>query len=202
MTRLLVLSNYFIGIFSFSIILIFSNFVNASEPCVETYQVDCGSFDAPYPNKKPNQIMAKSETKMQTLFYSGGILSNQIPSTSKLRTEINYESAFLDSTNIPENNSQINNNLIDAGVANVKLLILRKNFYDHSDKNRRTTQKCLRDYGYNGKIDGVWGDKTYFALLSYQEADIEVEESNIFDGIRNIVANFRNCDEVLDQILE
>ena len=54
----------------------FSNFVNASEPCVETYQVDCGSFDAPYPNKKPNQIIAKSQTKMQTLFYSGGILSN------------------------------------------------------------------------------------------------------------------------------
>ena len=164
--------------------------------------MDCGSFDAPYPDKKPNQIMTKSETKMQTLFYSGGILSNQVSSTSKLRTEISYESAFLDSTNIPKKNPQIDNNLIDASVDNVNLLILRENFYDHSDKNRRTTQKCLRDYGYNGKIDGVWGDKTYFALLSYQDANIEVEESNIFDGIRNIVANFRNCDEVLDQILE
>ena len=58
------------------------------------------------------------------------------------------------------------------------------------------------DYGYDGKIDGVWGDKTYFALLSYQDAHIKLEESSFFNGIKKIVANFRNCDEVLDQILE
>jgi hypothetical protein len=60
----------------------------------------------------------------------------------------------------------------------------------------------LRRYGYNGKIDGIWGDKTYFALISYQEPDIDLSDSSVFDGIKNIVANLRNCDEVLNQIIK
>jgi hypothetical protein len=29
-----------------------------------------------------------------------------------------------------------------------------------------------------------------------------LKEDGIFDGIKNIVANFRKCDEVLEQIIE
>lgn len=202
MTNLVLLLKSSLAIISFTITLIVPLVGNASETCIETYQVDCEHVDTPSTNAPINQFSPTTPTNMHALFYSGGILNNQVAPASNAGVQIDQKQALLNTHEAADSIVQQDNNMIEVAVDNLNLILLRENFYDHSDKNRRTTQKCLRNYGYDGKIDGVWGDKTYFALLSYQDAHIGLEESSFFNGIKKIVANFRNCDEVLDQILE
>ena len=202
MTNLVLLLKSSLAIISFIIVLIVPLTGNASETCIETYQVDCEDVDTPTASAQLGQFSPTTPTNMHTLFYSGGILNNQVAPSSKVGVQIDQKQALLSTHEANDSIVKKENNMIEAAVDNLNLILLRENFYDHSDKNRRTTQKCLRNYGYDGKIDGVWGDKTYFALLSYQDAHIGLEESSFFNGIKKIVANFRNCDEVLDQILE
>tara|TARA_B110001450_G_scaffold231946_1_gene234214 strand:+ start:2550 stop:3164 length:615 start_codon:yes stop_codon:yes gene_type:complete len=200
--KILRLSQSKAGIICLLIGLVGPGAANSSEPCVETDQVACAPI-----NMRPTSATIKQEnpaqnTNMYTLFYSGGILSNQLPLAQTLEAPTNPDTKIITTDGITTNSNQSGDALVQEAAYSLGLLTLRENFYNHGYIDRKTTQKCLREYGYKGKIDGIWGDKTYFALLSYQEPDMALKEDGIFDGIKNIVANFRKCDEVLEQIIE
>ena len=52
--------------------------------------------------------------------------------------------------------------------------------------------------GYSGLIAA----SEFMYLNESEEPDMALNESGLFDDIKNMVANFRNCDAVLDQIIE
>ena len=174
----------------------------SSETCIETRQVGCEPVVMLSTALIIDTETPKTSSNMHALFYSGGILSKQLPLTPTSTSPINLETMLVTTVDDTTNSYKPGGDLIQEAAYSLDLLTLRENFYDHSYTNRKITQKCLKKYGYRGKIDGIWGDKTYFALLSYQEPDIEIQESGFFDDIKNMVANFRNCDEVLDQLVE
>ena len=181
--------------------LICPNLGNSSETCIETSQVACENVPILSKEVKTEQEHAKANGNMDALFYSGSILSNQLPLSTSVDIIIDPSTETVKTDVIPAN-YQSGSGLIQEAAYGLDLLTLREKFYNTSHDDRRTTQKCLRRYGYNGKIDGIWGDKTYFALISYQEPDIDLTDNSVFDGIKNIVANLRNCDEVLNQIIK
>ena len=181
--------------------LICPNLGSSSEICIETSQVACENVPILSKEVKTEQEHAKANGNMDALFYSGSILSNQLPLSTSVDIIIDPSTEPVKTDVIPAN-YQSGSGLIQEAAYGLDLLTLRKKFYITSHDDRRTTQKCLRRYGYNGKIDGIWGDKTYFALISYQEPDIDLTDNSVFDGIKNIVANLRNCDEVLNQIIK
>ena len=190
------------GIICLFLSLFGPSLANSSETCIETDQVACEpaailSTAVLFDEKTP-----KANANMHALFYSGGILSNQLPLAPNSEAPISLETKLVTTDDNANESYQPGSELIQKAAYSLDLLALRENFYDHSHTNRKITQKCLKKYGYRGKIDGIWGDKTYFALLSYQEPDIALDESGFFDDIKNMVANFRNCDAVLDQIIE
>ena len=181
--------------------LICPNLGSSSETCIETSQVACENVPILSKEVKTEQEHAKANGNMDALFYSGSILSNQLPLSTSVDIIIDPSTEPVKTDVIPAN-YQSGSGLIQEAAYGLDLLTLREKFYNTSHDDRRTTQKCLRRYGYNGKIDGIWGDKTYFALISYQEPDIDLTDNSVFDGIKNIVANLRNCDEVLNQIIK
>ena len=181
--------------------LIGPNLGSSSETCIETSQVACENVPILSKEVKTEQEHAKANGNMDALFYSGSILSNQLPLSTSVDIIIDPSTEPVKTDVIPAN-YQSGSGLIQEAAYGLDLLTLREKFYNTSHDDRRTTQKCLRRYGYNGKIDGIWGDKTYFALISYQEPDIDLTDNSVFDGIKNIVANLRNCDEVLNQIIK
>ena len=190
------------GIICLFLSLFGPSLANSSETCIETDQVACEpvailSTAVLFDKKTP-----KANANMHALFYSGGILSNQLPLAPSSEAPVSLATKLVTNDDNAKESYQPGSELTQEAAYSLDLLALRENFYDHSHTNRKITQKCLKKYGYRGKIDGIWGDKTYFALLSYQEPDMGLEESGFFDDIKNIVANFRNCDEVLDQIIE
>ena len=174
----------------------------SSETCIETRQVGCEPVVMLSTALIIDTETPKTSSNMHALFYSGGILSKQLPLAPTSTSPISLETMLVTTDDDATNSYKPGGDLIEEAAYSLDLLTLRENFYDHSYTNRKITQKCLKKYGYRGKIDGIWGDKTYFALLSYQEPDIEIQESGFFDDIKNMVANFRNCDEVLDQLVE
>jgi len=181
--------------------LICPNLGNPSETCTETGQVACENVPTLSKEVKTEQEHAKANGNMDALFYSGSILSNQLPLSTSVDIIIDPSTEPVRTDIIPAN-YQSGSGLIQEAAYGLDLLTSREKFYNASYDDRRTTQKCLRRYGYNGKIDGIWGDKTYYALISYQEPDIDLTGNSVFDGIKNIVANLRNCDEVLNQIIK
>jgi hypothetical protein len=181
--------------------LICPNLGNSSETCIETSQVACENVPILSKEVKTEQEHAKANGNMDALFYSGSILSNQLPLSTSVDIIIDPSTEPVKTDIIPANYKS-GSGLVQDAAYGLDLLTLREKFYNTSHDDRRTTQKCLRRYGYNGKIDGIWGDKTYFALISYQEPDIDLTDNSVFDGIKNIVANLRNCDAVLNQIIK
>ena len=202
LARVLKLPQCRTGVICMLLSLVGPSIANSSENCIETDQVACEpvailSTAVLFDEKTP-----KANANMHALFYSGGILSNQLPLAPSSETPVSLATKLVTNDDNAKESYQPGSELTQEAAYSLDLLALRENFYDHSHTNRKITQKCLKKYGYRGKIDGIWGDKTYFALLSYREPDMGLEESGFFDDIKNIVANFRNCDEVLDQIIE
>ena len=150
------------------------NSAYSSETCIETDQVACEPVAM---LSTPVMIGEKTPTanaNMQALFYSGGILSNQLPLAAAFEAPISLETKLVTTDDNTTNSNQSGDALVQEAAYSLGLLTLRENFYNHGYIDRKTTQKCLREYGYKGKIDGIWGDKTYFALLSYQEPDVDL----------------------------
>ena len=202
LARVLKLPQCRTGIIFLLLGLVGPSLANSSETCIETDQVACEPVAMLSTAVLIDEDTPKANAKMHALFYSGGILSNQLPLAPSSEAPISLATKLVTTDDNAKESHQPGSGLTQEAAYSLDLLALRENFYDHSHTNRKITQKCLKNYGYRGKIDGIWGDKTYFALLSYQEPDIGSEESGFFDDIKNIVANFRNCDEVLDQIIE
>ena len=178
------------------------NLANSSETCIETDQVACDPVTIISTSVMIGEETPKANANMHALFYSGGILSNQLPLSSASKAPISLETELVTIDGNTTNSYQSESEIVQEAAYTLDLLTLRENFYNHSHTNRKVSQKCLKKYGYRGKIDGVWGDKTYFALLSYQEPDINLHESGFFEDIKNMLANFRNCDAVLEQIIK
>ena len=178
------------------------NSAYSSEACIETDQVACAPVAMLSTTVMIGEKAPTANANMQALFYSGGILSNQLPLDSASKAPISLETKLVMTDDNTTDSYQSGSEIVQEAAYSLDLLTLRENFYNHTHTNRKISQKCLKKYGYRGKIDGIWGDKTYFALLSYQEPDLDLHESGFFDDIKNMVANFRNCDEVLEQIIE
>jgi len=202
LARVLKLPQCRTGVICLLLSLVGPSIANSSENCIETDQVACEPVAMLSKALLTDKEIPKANANMHALFYSGGILSNQLPLSSASKAPISLETKLVMTDDNTTDTYQSGSEIVQEAAYSLDLLTLRENFYNHTHTNRKISQKCLKKYGYRGKIDGIWGDKTYFALLSYQEPDLDLHESGFFDDIKNMVANFRNCDEVLEQIIE
>ena len=148
-------------------------------------------------------VVPSEKTKtfdITTLYYSGGILSNQSSSYGF--------SSSLEVKNVV--GSQIREALVEdsfksntptSGLANG----LRQNelynkisnqFRSFDISDRKRIQRCLRYGSYQGKIDGLWGNQTFDAIVSFDETSeltIQVTEEHLFSKLKNIFSNKKFC---------
>lgn len=148
-------------------------------------------------------VVPSEKTKtfdITTLYYSGGILSNQSSSYGF--------SSSLEGKNVV--GSQIREALVEdsfksntptSGLANG----LRQNelynkisnqFRSFDISDRKRIQRCLRYGSYQGKIDGLWGNQTFDAIVSFDETSeltIQVTEEHLFSKLKNIFSNKKFC---------
>ena len=133
-------------------------------------------------------------------YYSGSILSNQSSSYefasllegkdvvgSQIREAL-VEDSFRSNTST----SGIENGLKQNGLYNE----ISNQFRNFDISGRKKIQRCLRYGSYQGKIDGLWGNQTFDAIVSFDETSkltMQVAEEHIFSKIKNIFSNKKFC---------
>ena len=133
-------------------------------------------------------------------YYSGSILSNQSSSYefasllegkdvvgSQIREAL-VEDSFRSNTST----SGLENGLKQNGLYNE----ISNQFRNFDISGRKKIQRCLRYGSYQGKIDGLWGNQTFDAIVSFDEASkltMQVAEEHIFSKIKNIFSNKKFC---------
>ena len=135
-----------------------------------------------------------------TLYYSGSILSNQL-SSYEFSSPLEGKNAVGSQTREALVEDSFRSNIPTSGLENG----LRQNelyneisnqFRSFDTSGRKKIQRCLRYGSYQGKIDGLWGNQTFDAIVSFDETSelaIQVTEEHIFSKLKNIFSNKKFC---------
>ena len=135
-----------------------------------------------------------------TLYYSGSILSNQ-SSSYEFSSPLEGKNAVGSQTREALVEDSFRSNIPTSGLENG----LRQNelyneisnqFRSFDTSGRKKIQRCLRYGSYQGKIDGLWGNQTFDAIVSFDETSklaIQVTEEHIFSKLKNIFSNKKFC---------
>ena len=163
---------------------------SASESCE---QVETKSVQG---NSQENE-----NSSMINLYYSGSIIhnastANEVISSLEMATITNAESIQ------PPKDEIIDHPPLDPGEDGLYNEI-GKAFRQFDPLGRKKIQRCLRYGSYNGKVDGLWGNQTFDAIIDFKKpADFEqVEaEEGIFSKIKNVFSSEKACYELINDI--
>jgi hypothetical protein len=102
------------------------------------------------------------------------------------------EALVEDSFRSNTSTSGLENGLKQNGLYNE----ISNQFRNFDISGRKKIQRCLRYGSYQGKIDGLWGNQTFDAIVSFDETSkltMQVAEEHIFSKIKNIFSNKKFC---------
>ena len=148
-------------------------------------------------------VVPSEKTKtfdITTLYYSGGILSNQ-SSSYEFSSPLEGKNAVGSQTREALVEDSFRSNIPTSGLENG----LRQNelyneisnqFRSFDTSGRKKIQRCLRYGSYQGKSDGLWGNQTFDAIVSFDETSeltIQVTEEHLFSKLKNIFSNKKFC---------
>jgi hypothetical protein len=165
-----------------------------------------GSIEPCQPGKNEtisSQLKMHKEYSANTLYYSGGILHNQV---------------LLNKTNPPPKPSGLtdfkaNNDLAleietlvdeDANSEDLYSKIGAK-FKSMKKVQKKDIQKCLRYGSYTAKVDGIWGNQTFEAIIDLKneiEIENESQRDSVISKIKGVFSNKETCYEFISDVFD
>lgn len=142
------------------------------------------------------------------LYYSGGILHqanisspnaiNLNPQNTKLETK----QLNVDADAHPQEVEISHNKQIVRG----ELYTLFKNkFLMFSKAKKKKIQVCLKRYEPSLKIDGLWGDRTFAAIINSkvpEEKEAPQDKKTVFSALKSIFKGKSSCNTLMTHLLK
>ena len=176
--------------------------VLANAHCVE-------EFDSILPcqerEKKKVSLQSKiyQEYTATDLYYSGSILHNEI-----LLNEIDPPQKPPSPTGFGAfNDLDLETETVAAEDIDVKDLYseIGAKFKSLKKVQKKDIQKCLRYGSYTAKVDGLWGNQTFEAIIDFKneiEIGNEDQRDSVISKIKGVFSNKETCYKFINEIFE
>jgi hypothetical protein len=168
-----------------------------------------GEFDSILPcqerekEKVPLQSKIYQEYTATDLYYSGSILHNEI-----LLNEIDPPQEPPSPTGFGAfNDLDLETETVAAEDIDVKDLYseIGAKFKSLKKVQKKDIQKCLRYGSYTAKVDGLWGNQTFEAIIDFKN-EIEIGNENqrdsVISKIKGVFSNKETCYKFINEIFE
>ena len=168
-----------------------------------------GEFDSMLPcqerekEKVPLQSKIYQEYTATDLYYSGSILHNEI-----LLNEIDPPQEPPSPTGFGAfNDLDLEAETVAAEDIDVKDLYseIGAKFKSLKKVQKKDIQKCLRYGSYTAKVDGLWGNQTFEAIIDFKN-EIEIGNENqrdsVISKIKGVFSNKETCYKFINEIFE
>ena len=178
------------------------NIAKAEKQCIKGNENSkfCQNFKPLNTSDNPKGIQNSSAL---ALYYSGGILSNLQPGVEPKKQLETVSSANANLTvETDEQFSEISEPNLDTSKLYNKI---RKRFRNLDLIPRKKIQKCLLHGTYQGDVDGLWGPRTFEAIVNYEEdlnSQIIEEGGHTFKKIQEIFSGKKNCKRLVMDTFE
>ena len=149
------------------------------------------------------KLQKNEDVSVATLYYSGSILQNKVL--------INGFGTPLEMTNVTNAEpvdalaSDISTPISPVDEADDLYKKISGKFRNFDSGGRKKIQKCLRYGSYSAKVDGLWGDQTFDAIIDFQNA-IKIaqkdDEQSVFSKLKNVFSNKNTCYDLINDIFQ
>ena len=169
------------------------NIAKAEKQCIKGNEDSkfCQDFK---PLNTSDDLKKTQTSSSLALYYSGGILSGTLPSLElKEQLEIISLANAKLTADTDEKFSEISEPSLDTSEIYKEI---RKRFRNLDLITRKKVQKCLLYGSYQGDVDGLWGRRTFEAIVNYEEdlnIQIAEEGAHTFKKLQNIFSGKKNC---------
>ena len=137
------------------------------------------------------------------LYYSGGILSNLQPS---IEPKKKLETVSLANAKLTTDTDEQFSETSEPNLGTTELYNkIRKRFRNLDLISRKKIQKCLLHGAYQGDVDGLWGTRTFEAIVNYEEdLNTQIVEGGVhtFKKIQEIFSGKKNCKRLVMDTFE
>jgi len=128
------------------------------------------------------------------LYYSGSITSNLQPDTEPKKQ---LETVSLDNATLTVDTDEEFSEISEPNLDTTELYNkIGKQFRNLDLISRKKIQRCLLHGAYQGDVDGLWGKRTFEAIVNY-EADLNTQNVegrvHAFKKIQEIFSGRKNC---------
>ena len=142
------------------------------------------------------------------LYYSGGILHqanisspnaiNLNPQNTKLETkQLNVDAdAHPQEVEISHNKQDVRGELYT---------LFKNKFLMFSKAKKKKIQVCLKRYEPSLKIDGLWGDRTFAAIINSkvpEEKEAPQDKKTVFSALKSIFKGKSSCNTLMTHLLK
>jgi hypothetical protein len=140
------------------------------------------------------------------LYYSGSILQAPQPSqtsaylktnSGETKKQVNVESSDL----LAPQNGQLSSTTAIPEISQYELF--KGKFQDLNNARRKKIQKCLKTEFDNVKVDGIWGDITFSALINWKNSldeDSPTEPDSLLIKLKSILSNKNSCNQFITEL--
>ena len=137
------------------------------------------------------------------LYYSGGILSNLQPSIEPIKQ---LETVSLANAKLTTDTDEQFSETSEPNLDTIELYNkIRKRFRNLDLISRKKIQRCLLHGAYQGDVDGLWGTRTFEAIVNYEEdLNTQIVEGGVhtFKKIQEIFSGKKNCKRLVMDTFE
>ena len=150
-----------------------------------------------------SQSKIHKEYSATALYYSGSILHNKI-----LLNEINPPQRPPSPTGFEASNDIVLEvETVATEATNGKDLYseIGAKFKSLKKVQKKDIQKCLRYGSYTAKVDGIWGYKTFEAIIDFKneiEIGNETQSDSVISKIKGVFSNKETCYEFINEIFD
>lgn len=137
------------------------------------------------------------------LYYSGGILSNLQPN---IEPKKQLETVSLANTKLTVDTDDQFSETSEPNLNTTGLYKkIRKRFRNLDLISRKKIQKCLLHGSYQGDIDGLWGARTFEAIVNYKD-DLNTQSAeegvHTFKKVQEFFSGVKNCKRLVTDTFE
>ena len=176
--------------------------VLANAHCVEEFDsiLPCQEREK---EKVPLQSKIYQEYTATDLYYSGSILHNEM-----LLNKIDPPQEPPSPTGFGAfNDLDLETETVAAEDIDVKDLYseIGAKFKSLKKVQKKDIQKCLRYGSYTAKVDGLWGNQTFEAIIDFKneiEIGNEDQRDSVISKIKGVFSNKETCYKFINEIFE
>lgn len=141
------------------------------------------------------------------LYYSGGILHQAKISSPSVTLKSKNTMHQIEQLNAdPTEHAKESENNLDQRSDNIGLYNIFKNeFYKLSKAKKKKIQLCLKRSEPSLQIDGVWGDRTFEALMNvegFEKKRASGGKQNVFSIFKSVFKRDKSCNTLISKFLK